>query len=147
MRVAMPSDVNGQVVSGFEAMTAGDWPGAHDALLAALAGGDVPEALLGMANGCYWLGDLPAMMQSLERACAAARQSQDPVLAAGSPRRANPAVARQPAAPARFGGGGGRGAHRADGLRGSRREPRCRCGGCAAPGTRSEGGPEGPEEY
>src|SRR5258707_15192620 len=78
MRVAMPSDVNGQVVSGFEAMTAGDWPGAHDAFFAALAGGDVPEALLGLANGCYWLGDLPAMMQSLERACAAARQSQDP---------------------------------------------------------------------
>src|SRR5216683_7853371 len=87
MRVAMPSDVNGQVVSGFEAMTAGDWPGAHDALLAALAGGDVPEALLGLANGCYWLGDLPAMMQSLERASAAARQSQDPVLAAAAPRK------------------------------------------------------------
>ncbi len=59
----MPSDVNGQVVSGFEAMTAGDWPGAHDALLAALAGGDVPEALLGLANGCYWLGDLRACLR------------------------------------------------------------------------------------
>ena len=34
---------------------------------------EVPEALLGLANACYWLGDLPGMMQSLERAYAAAR--------------------------------------------------------------------------
>ena len=80
----MPSDVESQVGAGFEAMTSGDWSGAHDAFVAVLAGAEVPEALLGLANACYWLGDLPAMMRSLERAYAAARQRPDPVLAAAA---------------------------------------------------------------
>jgi tetratricopeptide (TPR) repeat protein len=80
----MASDVESQVGAGFEAMTSGDWSGAHDAFVAVLAGAEVPEALLGLANTCYWLGDLPAMMQSLERAYTAARQRPDPVLAAAA---------------------------------------------------------------
>ena len=65
-------------------MAAGDWSGARDAFAAVLGVAEVPEALLGLANACYWLGDLPAMMQSLERAYAAARQRPDPVLAAAA---------------------------------------------------------------
>lgn len=57
---------------------------ARDAFAAVLGEGEVPEAVLGLANACYWLGDLPGMMQSLERAYAAARRRPDPVLAAAA---------------------------------------------------------------
>jgi DNA-binding CsgD family transcriptional regulator len=80
----MASHAESQVGAGFEAMTSGDWSAARDAFVAALAGAEIPEALLGLANACYWLGDLPAMMSSLERAYAAARQRPDPVLAAAA---------------------------------------------------------------
>jgi tetratricopeptide (TPR) repeat protein len=80
----MASDVESRVGAGFEAMASGDWPGARDAFAAILGEGEVPEALMGLANACYWLGDLPGMMQSLERAYAAARRRPDPVLAAAA---------------------------------------------------------------
>ena len=80
----MASDVESRVGAGFEAMASGDWPGARDAFAAVLGESEVPEALLGLANACYWLGDLPGMMQSLERAYVAARQRPDPVLAAAA---------------------------------------------------------------
>jgi hypothetical protein len=57
---------------------------ARAAFAAVLGEGEVPEALLGLASACYWLGDLPGMMQSLERAYAAARRRPDPVLAAAA---------------------------------------------------------------
>jgi hypothetical protein len=79
-----PSGAENQVGAGFGAMAAGDWSGARDAFAAVLGVAEIPEALLGLANACYWLGDLPAMMQSLERAYAAARQRPDPVLAAAA---------------------------------------------------------------
>ena len=65
-------------------MAAGDWSGARDAFAAVLGVAEVPEALVGLANACYWLADLTVMMQSLERAHAAARQRPDPVMAAGA---------------------------------------------------------------
>jgi tetratricopeptide (TPR) repeat protein len=81
---AMLSDAESQVGAGFEAMASGDWCGARDVFVAILDGAEVPGALLGLANACYWLADLPGMMQSLERAYAAARQRPDPVLAAAA---------------------------------------------------------------
>jgi DNA-binding CsgD family transcriptional regulator len=81
---AVPGAAGSQVGAGFEAMAAGDWSAARDAFAAVLGVAEVPEALLGLANAYYWLGDLPAMMQSLERAYAAARQRPDPVLAAAA---------------------------------------------------------------
>ena len=81
---AMLSDAESQVGTGFEAMASGDWCGARDVFAAILDGAEVPEARLGLANACYWLGDLPGMMQSLERAYAAARRRPDPVLAAAA---------------------------------------------------------------
>ena len=80
----MLSDAESQVGAGFEAMASGDWCGARDVFVAVLDGAEVPEALLGLGNACYWLGDLPGMMQTLERAYAAARQRPDPVLAAAA---------------------------------------------------------------
>jgi hypothetical protein len=60
---AMASDVESRVGAGFEAMASGDWSGARDAFAAVLGEGEVPEALLGLANACYWLGDLPVGCQ------------------------------------------------------------------------------------
>jgi DNA-binding CsgD family transcriptional regulator len=80
----MRSDAGSQVGAGFEAMASGDWSGARDVFSAALDEAEIPEARLGLANACYWLGDLPGMMQALERAYAAARQRPDPVLAAAA---------------------------------------------------------------
>ena len=45
---------------------------------------EVPEALLGLANASYWLGDLAGVIESFERAYAAARIRSDPVLAAAA---------------------------------------------------------------
>ncbi len=81
---AMLSDPESQVGTGFEAMASGDWSTARDAFAAVLDGAEIPEALLGLANACYWLGDLAGMMESLERAYAAARQRRDPRLAAAA---------------------------------------------------------------
>ncbi len=44
----------------------------------------MPEALLGLANSSYWLGDLDGVIDSFERAYAAARTRSDPVLAAAA---------------------------------------------------------------
>src|SRR5437588_13028495 len=55
---AASSAVEGQVGAGFQAMAAGDWPGARDAFSAVLEVAEVPEALFGLANALFWLGDL-----------------------------------------------------------------------------------------
>jgi DNA-binding CsgD family transcriptional regulator len=80
----MLSDAESRVGAGFEAMASGDWSGARDVFVAIVDRAEVPEALLRLANACYWLGDLAGMMQSLERAYAAARERPDPVLAAAA---------------------------------------------------------------
>jgi hypothetical protein len=72
------------VGTGFQAMADGDWSGARDAFTAVVEVAEVPEALLGLANACYWVGDLAQMMESLERAYAAARRRPDPLLAAAA---------------------------------------------------------------
>ncbi len=46
----MASDIENQVGAGFEAMASGDWYGARDAFTAVLGSGEVPEALLGLAD-------------------------------------------------------------------------------------------------
>jgi len=73
-----------EVAEGFEALGKGDWQLAHDTFTATLDEGDLPEALLGLANALYWLGDLAAMLAALERAYAAATKRGDPILAAAS---------------------------------------------------------------
>jgi DNA-binding CsgD family transcriptional regulator len=80
----MPTDIENQVSAGFGAMAAGDWSGARDAFAAVLEVDEVPEALMGLANACYFLGDLAGMMKSLETAYAASRRRPDPMLAAAA---------------------------------------------------------------
>jgi ATP/maltotriose-dependent transcriptional regulator MalT len=84
MSRGMPSDVENQVGSGYAAMAAGDWSGARDAFAAILEAAEVPEALMGLGNAHYWLGDLAGMMESLQRAYAASRRRSHPTLAAAA---------------------------------------------------------------
>jgi DNA-binding CsgD family transcriptional regulator len=80
----MPTDVERQVGAGFAAMATGDWSSARDAFAGVVEQEEVPEALLGLANACYWLGDLAGVIDSFERAFTAARTRSDPVLAAAA---------------------------------------------------------------
>ena len=76
--------VEGQVGAGFQAMATGDWRGARDAFSAALEVAEVPEALLGLANALFWLGDLAGTIASCEKAYAGFRRRGDSMFAAGA---------------------------------------------------------------
>ena len=49
-------------------MAAGDWRGARDAFSAVLEVAAVPEALLGLANALFWLGDIAGTIANCEKA-------------------------------------------------------------------------------
>jgi DNA-binding CsgD family transcriptional regulator len=78
------SVVESQVGAGFQALTAGNWHGARDAFSAVLAVAEVPEALFGLANALFWLGDLAGTIANCEQAYAAFRRRGDPMFAAGA---------------------------------------------------------------
>ena len=78
------SAVEGQAGAGFQAMAAGDWRGARDAFSAVLAVAEVPEALFGLANALFWLGDLAGTIASCEKAYAGFRRRGDAMFAAGA---------------------------------------------------------------
>jgi DNA-binding CsgD family transcriptional regulator len=65
-------------------MAAGDWRGARDAFCAVLAVAEVPEALFGLANTLFWLGDIAGTIANCEQAYAGFRRRGDPMLAAGA---------------------------------------------------------------
>jgi DNA-binding CsgD family transcriptional regulator len=65
-------------------MAAGDWAGARDAFSAVLAAAEVPEALFGLANALFWLGDLAGTIANCEKAYVAFRRRGDSMLAAGA---------------------------------------------------------------
>jgi DNA-binding CsgD family transcriptional regulator len=73
-----------QVGAGFQAMATGDWGGARDAFSAVLAVTEVPEALFGLANALFWLGDLAGTIANCEKAYAGFRRRGDPMFAAGA---------------------------------------------------------------
>ena len=73
-----------QVGAGFQAMATADWRGARDAFSAVLAVADVPEALFGLANALFWLGDLAGTIANCEKAYAGFRRRGDPMFAAGA---------------------------------------------------------------
>ena len=72
------------VEAGFQAIAAGDWCRARDAFCAVLAVAEVPEALFGLANALFWLGDIAGTIAHCEKAYAAFRRRPDPVMAAGA---------------------------------------------------------------
>ena len=65
-------------------MAAGDWRGARDAFSAVLVVAEVPEALFGLANALFWLGDIAGTIANCEKAYAAFRRRPDPMFAAGA---------------------------------------------------------------
>jgi DNA-binding CsgD family transcriptional regulator len=73
-----------QVGAGFQAMAAGDWGGAREAFSAVLMVAEVPEALFGLANALFWLGDLAGTIANCEQAYAAFRRRGDLRSAAGA---------------------------------------------------------------
>ena len=73
-----------QVGAGFQAMATADWRGARDAFSAVLAVAEVPEALFGLANALFWLGDLAGTIANCEKAYAGFRRRGDPMFAAGA---------------------------------------------------------------
>ena len=64
-------------------MAAGDWSGARDTFSAVLAVAEVPEALFGLANALFWLGDIAGTISNCEKAYAAFRRRPDLRFAAG----------------------------------------------------------------
>ena len=73
-----------RVEAGFQAMAAGDWRGARDAFSAVLAVAEVPEALFGLANALFWLGDIAGTIANCEKAYAGFRRRGDLMFAAGA---------------------------------------------------------------
>ena len=69
---------------GFQAMAAGEWRAAHDSFSAVLAVAEIPEALFGLAQVLFWLGDIAGTIASCEQAYAAFRRRGDSMLAAGA---------------------------------------------------------------
>ena len=78
------SAVEGQVGAGFAAMATGNWSAARDAFSAVLEVAEVPEALFGLANALFWLGDLAGTIANCEKAYAGFRRRGDPMFAAGA---------------------------------------------------------------
>jgi DNA-binding CsgD family transcriptional regulator len=67
---------------GNEALEAGDWASARDSLRAALDQEESAEALLGLADALWWLGEIRDAVGYRERAFAEFRRRPDPLRAA-----------------------------------------------------------------
>jgi len=65
-------------------MSGGDWRGARDAFSAVLAVAEVPQALFGLAQALFWLGDIAGTIASCEKAYAAFRRHGDLMFAAAA---------------------------------------------------------------
>jgi len=76
--------IDSRVGVGFQAVAAGDWCGARDAFSAVLETAEVPEALFGLANVLFWLGDIAGTIANCEKAYAGFRRRGDPMFAAGA---------------------------------------------------------------
>ena len=76
--------VEGRVGAGFQAMAAGNWCGARDAFSAVLEVAEVPEAIFGLANALFWLGDIADTIANCEKAYVGFRRRGDPMFAAGA---------------------------------------------------------------
>lgn len=78
----MPSDADGLSAVGSEALAAGDWTAARDSFRAALDLAETAEALLGLAEALWWLGEIDDAAAHRERAYAEFRRRPDPAQAA-----------------------------------------------------------------
>ena len=77
----MAVDAEGLLAEGREALEAGDWATARSSFEAALEHEEVPEALAGLGDALWWLGETDAAVHCEERAYAIFRRRPDPVQA------------------------------------------------------------------
>ena len=68
--------------AGAAALKAGDWAAAREAFGAALKEDETPEALNGLGNALWWLGETTASVEARERAYAGFRRTGDHTAAA-----------------------------------------------------------------
>jgi ATP/maltotriose-dependent transcriptional regulator MalT len=78
----VPSDADGLSATGSDALAAGDWPTAREAFGAALDQRETAEALLGLAEALWWLGEIHDSAAHREHAYAEFRRRPDPAQAA-----------------------------------------------------------------
>jgi tetratricopeptide (TPR) repeat protein len=76
------SDVEALVKAGDEALKAGNWPAAKDSFRSALELRESAEALLGLAEALWWLGEIHDSAAYRERAYAEFRRRPNPFQAA-----------------------------------------------------------------
>lgn len=78
----MASEVEALLAAGNEALRVGDWAAARDSLQEALDREETADALVGLADALWWLGEIREAVACRERAYAAFRRRPDPVDAA-----------------------------------------------------------------
>ncbi|MGH2935286.1 MAG: hypothetical protein ACRDL2_12350 [Gaiellaceae bacterium] len=78
----MPAELEALLVEGRVALDGGEWVVARASFDAVLAEGENPEALLGLSDALWWLGDTEGAVRCGERAYAAFRRRRDLVSAA-----------------------------------------------------------------
>ncbi len=81
LRPAQTAGAVAALEAGRDALSRGAWEEARSALEEALREGDSPEALYGLGDALWWLGDIRESARCLERAYAAFRRRPDPVQA------------------------------------------------------------------
>lgn len=82
-------DGKAHIELGHRALAAGDWSSARDTFQAALEENERPEALYGLGDALWWLGDMQGALAHFERAYAAFRRHPDPASAAAVALRLN----------------------------------------------------------
>lgn len=80
----MSDGIEALVAAGNGALEAGTWTTARDSFRAALELGESAEALFGLGNALFWLGDMRGTITHLEQAYAAFRRRPDPAYAAAA---------------------------------------------------------------
>jgi tetratricopeptide (TPR) repeat protein len=78
----VPSEVEALVKAGDDALKAGEWPAARESFRAALDRRETADALLGLAEAFWWLGEIRESAAYRQRAYAEFRRRPDPVRAA-----------------------------------------------------------------
>jgi DNA-binding CsgD family transcriptional regulator len=78
----MSTEQDALVAAGKSALEAGDWSGARASFRAALDLGEVADALMGLADAQWWLGETRDAIAHRERAFAAFLRARDPAQAA-----------------------------------------------------------------
>jgi DNA-binding NarL/FixJ family response regulator len=78
----MSRETEALLASGNEALKTGDWPAAKASFEAVLAQEAAPEAMFGLGDALWWLGDVQQAIRYREQAYAAFRRRPDPAQAA-----------------------------------------------------------------